>query len=438
MPVGGKVLAARQAQAVADLARKVADQDPAAADRAVLSDLDRRWRENQLPAYRRLVTDAQSEATTATPDRLAQLVDQLGREAGIYLWYLAIVGGSAWKMEACLTRFCRQHLAQVLPEEKGGTQALLRGLPGTQPVTTAHAVQSADWYHPVAAELSTAEIRLTDGDQPHAQLAQQRATAEQTCRNALVGRPRLLTQFEELLQVSQRYAVIREEQARDFTLGWPVLRVCVRRLGEHMVAIGAIEQPDDLFFCNRDEVTTGLRAGKWEPIVDLVRERRHLWQRQRNLAAPLTLGQPVRLIGDVIGRAVQEACGEREVGENVIVGHPASERSASGPVRIVQGPQDFGGFRDGDVLVAKVTAPAWTPLFARAAAVITDSGSLAAHASLVAREYGIPAVVATGDATRRLHPGQIVTVDGTAGTITPHTQPTAISDEGLPLSTSRG
>jgi len=89
----------------------------------------------------------------------------------------------------------------------------------------------------------------------------------------------------------------------------------------------------------------------------------------------------------------------------------------------VQGPQDFGGFRDGDVLVAKTTAPAWTPLFARAAGVITDSGSLAAHASLVAREYGIPAVVATGDATTRLHPGQLVTVDGSAGTITPHTAP---------------
>ena len=89
----------------------------------------------------------------------------------------------------------------------------------------------------------------------------------------------------------------------------------------------------------------------------------------------------------------------------------------------MQGPQDFGGFRDGDVLVAKATAPAWTPLFARAAAVITDSGTLAAHASLVAREYGIPAVVATGDATVRLHPGQLVTVDGSAGTITPHTKP---------------
>jgi rifampicin phosphotransferase len=396
--------------------------NPAAADRAVLSHLDRQWRNNRAPTYLQLAAGAQIEATTATPDRLVQLVDQIGRQAGIYLWYLAIVGGSAWKMEACLTRFCRQHLAQVLPEEEGGTQVLLRGLPGTQPVSTAHAVQSVDWYHPVVAELSTADFPRTGGDRRHTRLTQQRATAEQVCRNALVGRPRLLSQFDELLQVNQRYAVIPEEQARDFTLGWPVLRACVHRLGEHMVATGAIEQPDDVFFCTHGELTTTLRAGKGEPIVDLVRERRHLWQRQRNLAAPLTLGQPVRLIGDVIGRAVQEARGEVKVGENVIAGHPASAGRATGPVRIVQGPQDFGGFRDGDVLVVKATAPAWTPLFARAAAVVTDGGSLAAHASLVAREYGIPAVVATGDATVRLRPGQLVTVDGSAGTITPHTE----------------
>lgn len=67
------------------------------------------------------------------------------------------------------------------------------------------------------------------------------------------------------------------------------------------------------------------------------------------------------------------------------------------------------------MLVAQATAPAWTPLFARAAAVVTDSGSLAAHASLVAREYGIPAVVATGDATARLADGQWVTVNGSGG-----------------------
>jgi pyruvate,water dikinase len=69
----------------------------------------------------------------------------------------------------------------------------------------------------------------------------------------------------------------------------------------------------------------------------------------------------------------------------------------------------------GDVLVAPTATPGWTPLFARAAAVITDGGNLASHASLVAREYGIPAVVGTGDATLRLNDGQAVTVDGTTG-----------------------
>jgi hypothetical protein len=70
-------------------------------------------------------------------------------------------------------------------------------------------------------------------------------------------------------------------------------------------------------------------------------------------------------------------------------------------------------------LLPRATTPAWTPLFARAAAVVTDNGTLAAHVSLVAREYGIPAVVATGDATTRLDEGQIVTVDGGAGTVQP-------------------
>ncbi len=86
-------------------------------------------------------------------------------------------------------------------------------------------------------------------------------------------------------------------------------------------------------------------------------------------------------------------------------------------MRVIRGPEDFERFLPGEVLVAQVTAPAWTVLFGRAVAVVTDGGSLAAHASLVAREYGIPAVVGTGDATARLRNGQIVTVDGSAGTI---------------------
>jgi pyruvate,water dikinase len=392
-------------------------RDPAAADRAVLSDLDRHWRDNQAPRYRQLVASAAAEADTATPQRLGELVGMLGAEAGIWLWYLAIVGGSAWKMEARLTRFTRQHLGSVLPDRDGGTQLLLRGL--ATPVAGAHAVQSVDWYHPVAGELPAIGGPDDVVARRQGELAEQRIDAERRCRQALADRPRLRAQFDRLLEVNQRYAVIREEQARDFTLAWPVLRTCARRLGEHLADIGAIEAPDDVHFCTRDELSAAL-AGEGSQIVE-AGQRRERWQRQRRLTAPLTLGRPARLIGDVIDRAVQQARGANPVPDGALVGHPASAGRATGPVHVVHGPDDFAAFAAGDVLVAKATAPAWTPLFARAAAVVTDGGTLAAHASLVAREYGIPAVVGAGDATRRLRTGQLVTVDGTTGVVTVHT-----------------
>jgi pyruvate,water dikinase len=88
-------------------------------------------------------------------------------------------------------------------------------------------------------------------------------------------------------------------------------------------------------------------------------------------------------------------------------------------VRVIRGPDEFDELQPGEILVAPMTAPAWTPLFSRAAAVVTDVGSAAAHASIIAREYGIPAVVGCGDATARLHTGMHVTVDGSTGNVEP-------------------
>jgi pyruvate,water dikinase len=103
----------------------------------------------------------------------------------------------------------------------------------------------------------------------------------------------------------------------------------------------------------------------------------------------------------------------------LVSGVPASPGRATGSVRLVHGPDDFDELQPGEILVAPLTAPAWTPLFARAAAVVTDVGSAAAHASIIAREYGIPAVVGCGDATSRLRTGMRVTVDGTTGNVEP-------------------
>jgi pyruvate,water dikinase len=83
----------------------------------------------------------------------------------------------------------------------------------------------------------------------------------------------------------------------------------------------------------------------------------------------------------------------------------------------VRSPEEFARVMAGDILIAPATAPAWTVLFARVAGVVTDTGSPMAHASLVAREYGIPAVVGAGDATHRFRDGELVTVDGNSGLV---------------------
>ena len=108
----------------------------------------------------------------------------------------------------------------------------------------------------------------------------------------------------------------------------------------------------------------------------------------------------------------------RDVGDALITGAPASSGSATGPVTVIREPAEFSRLAAGDVLVCPYTNPAWTTLFQRAAAVVVDSGGPASHAAIVAREYGIPAVMGTGTGTKILSDGQLVTVDGTSGRVT--------------------
>ena len=107
-----------------------------------------------------------------------------------------------------------------------------------------------------------------------------------------------------------------------------------------------------------------------------------------------------------------------EPGEVLLRGTPASPGIARGPVRVIAGLDDFDQFRAGDVLVCRTTSPAWTPLLARATAVVTEIGGMLAHAAIVAREFGIPAVLAAPGAMTMLADGQQVVVDGGAGTVT--------------------
>ncbi len=103
---------------------------------------------------------------------------------------------------------------------------------------------------------------------------------------------------------------------------------------------------------------------------------------------------------------------------DTIIGVAAGAGAVTAPARVLAGPEDFGRMQPGEVLVAAITTPAWTPLFAMAPAVVTDVGGPLSHSSIVAREYGIPAVLGTGAAPGRIRSGRRIRVDGDAGTVT--------------------
>jgi pyruvate,water dikinase len=111
------------------------------------------------------------------------------------------------------------------------------------------------------------------------------------------------------------------------------------------------------------------------------------------------------------------AAGEEDQMGNTLKGVPTSGGKVTARACVLHGPEDFHRMTPGAVLVAGTTTPAWTPLFAMASAVVTDIGGPLSHGSIVAREYGIPAVMGVGVATRRIRDGQTITVDGSAGLV---------------------
>lgn len=215
--------------------------------------------------------------------------------------------------------------------------------------------------------------------------------------------------FRRLLAWAQATAPVREDALADIGLAWPLLRRMLAELGRRRVADGALSAAEDVFWLLPDEV--GGRAGV---PAGTVAQRQALWRGQRLATPPQSL--PVGSWMDRL-ESVMPAASLQQTGP-VVRGTGASAGRVTATARVLSGPADFARLQPGDVLVASITTPAWTPLFGRAAAVVTDIGGPLSHSSIVAREYGIPAVLGTGVATRRIVDGDRVLVDGDAGTVT--------------------
>ena len=214
--------------------------------------------------------------------------------------------------------------------------------------------------------------------------------------------------------------MVREEQVAAFTLPWPPLRRALLTLGGTLCAHALFDDPGQVFFLTRAELLAALRGQAAPDLRARAEARLATWERQRRLTPPLAIGALPSASAGLLAQATTAMRSPSAHSGAVLRGQPASPGRATGRVRLVRGPEDYALVQAGEVLVGPVTTPAWTVLFPLAAAVVSDGGSMAAHASLVAREYGIPAVVATGDATARLRDGQLVTVDGSAGVVELH------------------
>jgi pyruvate,water dikinase len=189
----------------------------------------------------------------------------------------------------------------------------------------------------------------------------------------------------------------REDTHYEFTRPLPILRRALLEIGGRLVAEGVLDRSEDVFHLRLEE----LEAGPDGRLRELARTRA---ARRDELAG-------VRLIDP---RAVFPV---RDSGDALLAGEPASGGRVTGPVRVIRGPEEFGRLRTGDILVCPYTNPSWTPLFQRAAAVVVDTGGVLSHAAIVAREYGIPAIMGSAVGTTVLHDGQVVTVDGDTGRV---------------------
>ena len=218
--------------------------------------------------------------------------------------------------------------------------------------------------------------------------------------------------IRRLAAVARLFVQLREDTHFYGTMPLPVVHRVMRAFGRRLLAVGVVDAPEDVFHLRLEELRS--LGADWPPSPAVIGGLRDLVLRRLAKRAALADVPWVPLQPSTLGAADQGV---------LLRGTPGSPGVAEGPVRIVRGGAEFGRLQSGDVLVAPFTSPAWTPLFQRAAAVVVDTGGVGSHSAIVAREYGIPAVMGTGLATTRLTDGQRVRVDGSCGVVLPAGEP---------------
>jgi pyruvate,water dikinase len=246
-------------------------------------------------------------------------------------------------------------------------------------------------------------------------------------RAKLAGDPERLAKFEELFDAARYAYPLTEDHAFYIDqMGVVLFRRFVRAVGDALVRNGVIDDRDDVFFLYRDELRDVLANGASRH--DLVAERKASVAAAAEVTPPDALGtpppppQPGGFVDPFIDAIVTRLLGikpppEGEQDPGLIDGVAGSPGVYTGVARVVRSLEQAGELETGEVMVCEMTLPPWVPMFGIAGAVVADVGGIMSHCAIVAREFGLPAVVGAVNGTSRIQTGQTVTVDGTNGNV---------------------
>jgi rifampicin phosphotransferase len=244
---------------------------------------------------------------------------------------------------------------------------------------------------------------------PDAVFASGAAQAEQAVRSLVdragpVRRPVVAFALDR----ARRLAGLREMPKYLLIVAFGQLRSHLVRVGEALVADGRIASPDDVFMLTTAEARAGLAGTDLHELVIARRDNYDAELRRRHI--------PRILLSD--GTEPEALAAAADAPDGSLVGTPASAGTITAVARVVLDPVG-AHLEPGEVLVAPSTDPGWTPLFLTAGGLVMEMGGANSHGAVVAREYGIPAVVGVPDATTRITTGDRITVDGATGTVLP-------------------
>ena len=207
----------------------------------------------------------------------------------------------------------------------------------------------------------------------------------------------------------------------------------VKEFGALLARFGVIASADDVFHLHHTEIDQALAdvslawAAGSPPLGSahfppVIAERKRMLKVLADWSPPPALGPVPEALNDPAVRMLWGITSERiaswlNPSPDEVVGVAASAGVAEGIARVLHDVSEISSLREGEILVVPVTAPSWAPVFAKIAAAVSDIGGAMSHAAIVAREYGMPAVVGCGDATKRIRTGDRVRVDGDRGTV---------------------